>query len=493
MNKMLQKSLHILLLFLIVLGVLISCEPAGDNVVVAKAGQRDIQWQELYLSYNLDPKWGKGLTNEQSFRNQLDYLIDEKIFAQQAEQENLVAGDGDLAGHLEFLEEKELIRALYRQEVKSKIQISDAEYQQAYEYSKITLRYQFVETPDSTRAQDYLARLQKSTVDEILLIDPASERKGESPMVKIGDVDEQIEQAVFPLKLNETAGPVKVGASWYALKVVEGSRELFRSKLDFAENKSKIDQILFDRKAAGVSAAYIRSIMQDKNVRLNPEIFGLVLRHFSRIASSIEGTMPEPVQIPDRELRRVQSSLVDNLDQPVVFFAGESMTVGEFLQQLLNMPAGLRPKVNMAQDLKVAIGRVVRNRYLVEEARRRGLDKDEEVRELVRREQDKVLARTWLRKLQRGVTVSEEEVARFRESEQFAYLEQRLGHEPEEQFVRDIVWDLRFSELRHQEAQRLRGQFAFKVFDKKLLEKIENPGAIIKQDPVGFSYREEFF
>ena len=476
--------------------LLISCGKEADQDTIARAGKRKIGWTELNQSFNLEPKWGRGLTQKEAYYNQLDYLIDEKVFAQEAESEQLQLKNNDFAGYLQFIEEKELIRELYRQEVSSKIIISDDEYQQAYRFSKIQLRYAYIESPDSLRAREYLKQLTAvGDFSKIHLFLSGEDRQGESPWIKYGDVDEELERILFNLGLGEIAGPVRIGGKYYIVQLLEGNRDKFLSEKDFAENKSKIRKIIFDRRAAKVSESYVRKIMSGKEVRLNPAVFAVALNHFSRIAASRsdQDNNLAPVQLRDYELRKVEQNLSDILGEPIVFFADGQMTVAQFLTKLLNMPQGLRPQIHMAKDLKVAIGRVVRNYYFTREARTQGLDKLSTVRDQIQREQDKVLAQVWLKNLQGTIAVSDEDVRKFIASEQYVNLQKKLGHQPDATFVRNIISDLKFNDIRYQAADSLRKKYGIEVNDKKLITEIKNPDEIIKNDPISFSYQEEFY
>jgi hypothetical protein len=475
--------------------LLISCSGESDRESVARAGKRKIGWTELYQSFNLEPKWGRGLTQKEAYSNQLDYLIDEKVFAQEAQAEQLQMNDPDFTGYLQFLEEKELIRELYRREVSSKIIISEDEYRQAYRFSKVHLRYGYIETSDSLRARNYVNQLAAPGMDfnRIGIFSAGEDLRGESPWIKYGDVSAELERVLFNLDLGEAAGPVYSAGKYYAVKLLEANREKFQSELDFAQTKSKIRKIISDRKAAEFSEAYIRKIMSGKDVRLNPTVFAVALNHFTRIALSVQDNLPRPVQLHDQELREIEQNLGDLLAEPIVFFAEGQMTVAEFLTKLLNMPAGLRPRIKMAKDLKVAVGRIVRNYYFVQEARQQGLDKIDAVWERIQIEQDKAWAHAWLKKLQSKIAVSDEEINRFRETAGYVNLQKRLGRVPDTTVIRDILSDLKFNDLRIQSAGNLRTKYGIEIYTDKLLTEIKTPAEIIKNDPISFTYREEFY
>lgn len=112
--------------------------PVADSqpgTAVASAGERSIDWRLLQRSFQLDARWQRGQTREAAYRLQLGYLIDQKLLAQEA-LANGALQDPALAGYLEAIQEKEMIKELYRREVASRVEISEETYRQAYRYSK---------------------------------------------------------------------------------------------------------------------------------------------------------------------------------------------------------------------------------------------------------------------------------------------------------------------------------------------------------------------
>jgi len=96
---------YLLLVILFSLLLLLGCEksvPFDQGDIIATIGPQKIDWKHLQRSYELTPKWGKGLTYKAAYRNQLDFLIDEKLFAQAARSEGLQK-DPKIAGYLDYI------------------------------------------------------------------------------------------------------------------------------------------------------------------------------------------------------------------------------------------------------------------------------------------------------------------------------------------------------------------------------------------------------
>ena len=116
------------------------------------------------------------------------------------------------------------------------------------------------------------------------------------------------------------------------IKLLDGSREILFSESEYAESKSKIRNIIFERKASKLSNQYIYKLLKDENVKLNPEVFSVLSAHFNAIVSAEIGNNPLPVNLTDSELKQVRTTLDDIKNEVLVTYNKGQMTVEEFSQ-----------------------------------------------------------------------------------------------------------------------------------------------------------------
>ncbi len=488
-----MKQFTILLLFLfsISLGLLSCSRQEFSQEVIARVGKRTIDWRLIQRSYQLNPKWGKGLTNKEAYFNQLDFLISQKLYAQAAEEAGLDREE-DVRGYLTFLEEKELIKELYRREVAAKVNISEEEYQRAYRNSKRQVTFHYLITPDSARAFAYYRTLHRVPFQKLKLGVPRKDRKGTTGLLRFGEMDPAIEAFVFDLKPGELAPPVKTRKGWMVIQLVNGVVDKFMSELDFAEQKSKIRKVLFDRKASVIANRYIKDLMRDKDLRLNPPVFFALSRAFSEIVQNKYSEQPIPVFVSNQEVRQTGHRLKDLRDSVLITYRDGQMTVEDFLRYLSNLPNGLRPRVKMQRELKDAIGVAVRNHYLAERARRRGLAKSPRMRYEIAAQRDAFLARYWLKRQRDHLNVSPAEIAQFRRKKKFREIEQRSGRRWSDSEVADLILDYKFALRKVFLADSLRKWYPVQVDSELFLQKIPHPNRLIQNDPIRFVVRELF-
>jgi hypothetical protein len=460
--------------------------------VVATVEERSIDWRMIRRSYHLEPKWGRGLTHREAYQNQLDFLIEQKLFALEATANGLDE-DKSIAGLLEAVKEKEMIKELYRQEVASRVNISDEEYRTAYLRSKKQVKFEFIYTPDINRALIYLAQLKTTPVEDIQLVSPLTEQKGISPMFSYGDITSELEEVVFDMQLNEVKGPIEIDEKYMIVKVVDGEVDKFMSETDFAENKSKIQKVIFDRRARKISDEYIYKILNDQEVKVNSQTFHALAKQFSEIVKSKNSDSPFPIYVSNSELKATETNLKDMAGEVLVTFKDGQFTIEEFLNKLWNMPGGMRPQVNMAPQLKKAIAVTVRNHYLARQAYQQGLDKSPQVLYEVEAESDQLLARYYLRKIRGKITVTPEEVEEFKHKENFAAVYKRLNGKLDDAAIRNIILDYKLGRQRIETADSLGAIYTVSI-DSALVEAhIPKPDEIIREKPAGFAYRDRFY
>jgi len=478
--------------FIIFILLLINCsnENQVKQKVIVTVGDRVIDWKLVKRSFHLDPKWGRGLTIQEAYQNQLDYLIDQKLLAQEAISRGL--SDELLKSRLKYIKEKEMIKELYRREVSSKVEITNQEYQQAYERLKILVQFEFIFTPNLNNVHRYLQKLKSQSIDEINLISPSLEQKGISPMFGFGDMAPEIEDVIFDMELGEVKGPIKIENRYMVIKLIDGIREKFLSESDFAENKNRIRKVLFDRKARKISDEYIYNILKNDEIFINPETFFPLSEHFSLYVSNKNSDDPFPIYLDNKEIKTAQASLKEISDKLLAKYKGGEFTVGEFLRRLFSMPRGMRPQVNMAPQLKKAIAISIRNDYLTRQAYKQGLDKSPVVKYETESQSDEILSRWMLKEMKKKVNVTEAEINDFKQKENFSNVNNQLSGKLTDSVIEDIIRDYKFSIYRKNFSDSLLSVYPVKVDTLLLSENIPDPEKIIKYKPISFSYVEKF-
>jgi hypothetical protein len=463
--------------------------PAEKMDIIAVIGSREIDWKHLQRSFEFIPKWEKGLTYKEAYRIQLDFLIDEKLFSQAAQTEGMQK-NSKYSEYLDFIHKKEMIKELYRQQVKSKIKIPETEYKAAYLKMKKKVQFNYFFSSSLDHATAYQKSLKTYPFEEILLLDLKDDHRGTSPIFSYGDVQQELEEVIFDLKKGEISSPIEVADGYMVVQLIDGSIEKFSSELDFAEKKSKIQKIIFERKARIVANNYIKDLMLDKNLTLNPPIFYALSNQLSVVIKDKVSDTPIPIFVNDQEINLTSKNASDIIDEVLITYRHGEMTVRDFLDELMKMPADLRPNVKMEIQLKNAIGVIIRNKYLFEQARELGLSNHPNVAYEAAIQTDEILSKLWLKKYYE----SKQEYINKSKSD----LEELvLNRNPdvintEQKRSTEMRSELSFQELRMYASDSLKDLYHVTLDTSLLYNLVNQPQDTIRFDPVNMVVRELF-
>jgi hypothetical protein len=469
--------------------LLVGCGKTEEQKdVVARIGNRQIDMKELNRSYALQPQWKRGETELQSYLTQLEQLAIQKVYAQEAEKSRLDA-DSLLQAHLRFLKQKEMIKGLYRTQVRQKVQLDTAEVRRLYEWSKAKVDFEYIFCRDSSRCALYAKELAATAVHDIAFLGDSSVRSGRREGTKVGDVPPELERLLFTSRLHDVRGPVRMPGGFVTWKVVGVLQEKFLFENDFILERQKIESMLTERKADSLSVAYIASLMQDKDLRLNAPVFWKVAEYFFRRVKEahVDPMKIQSVNVTSDELRLLDDDLSAMSEASVASHREGSLTVRQLVRALSNMPGSLRPRVRTPENLKAAIGMVVRNQYLLKEAERQGLDRDPEVLYEYALQRDETLASAYYERVRGKVDITPAEVEAFRKrspvSEEQVFFTLNMT---------SLARDAKTDSLMKVELPRLRSQYRIICDTVKVRSMLRTPDATLNENPVRMFVREIF-
>ncbi|MGA9120115.1 MAG: hypothetical protein WB699_12195 [Bacteroidota bacterium] len=480
-----MKKLCLLSIVVLVAG----CEkPAPPKDAVAVVGDRVIDVRELNRSYVLRPQWKRGQSEMQSYLMQLEALETQKLYAQEAEKLGLDR-DSLMQGYLEFLKQKEMIRGLYRKEVKEKVRIAEPDERRMYEWMKKTVDYAYVFSPDSAQCASYAKLLEFAKGDSITIAPGSPVKAGKKTEGKIGTVPHECEQFLFTGRLHDVSPPIRSEGGFVTVKITGGTQDKFLAENDFASQKESIDKLLTERQSDAIASHYVATLMRDKDLKLDAKVFWQVAEYFWRRVREehVDPMKMQNVYVTGDEIQLLSVDLNTIGDAVVATHRDGTLTVKDLLRALANMPGSLRPRVRTPQNLKDAIGGIVRNQYLLKEAARQGMASDPEVQYEYGLQRDETLANAYYDRRRSGVAVSPEEVEVYK----------RKAPVSEEQVffklnMTSLARDAKIDSILRSELPGLRSQYRTTLDTAKVRSLLKTPDAIIQENPMPIYIREVF-
>jgi hypothetical protein len=229
--------------------------------------------------------------------------------------------------------------------------------------------------------------------------------------------------------------------------------------------------------------------MKDTDLRLNGPVFWGVADHFFKRVKEDhrDPRMINNINVTSDELRILEGDLRSMADATVATHREGKLTVRELVAALSDMPGSLRPRVRTPQNLKDAIGGLVRNQYLLKEAVRQGLDKDPEVLYEYGLQRDETLAAAYYEQRRSHVDVTSEEVRAFEAhapvSENQVFFKFNMTA---------LARDARTDSLLRAELPGLKAHYGVVIDSAKVRATLKTPDVILKEKPMRIFVREIF-
>lgn len=125
-----------------------------------------------------------------------------------------------------------------------------------------------------------------------------------------------------------------------------------------------------------------------------------------------------------------QASLIEGGSEVLATFAGGELTLEDFEAEANKLPPQVKPMLTSPERRRQYLENLIVSKLLIEDARSRGVDKDEEIRRQIEEMENRLILQKAYRDLQDSVTVTDEDVAaQYNEnSDAYSTSEVRASH-----------------------------------------------------------------
>ncbi|MCI0513669.1 peptidylprolyl isomerase [candidate division KSB1 bacterium] len=424
--------------WLLLLG-LVSCGgPELNDETVAIVGQEKITRDALVTSYELFPHWAPALKGEAALQAHLEVLIQKQLFAQAGRRRGYATAP-EIVRIVNWYRDQELRRALYRNEVANQIRITTADLKTAYQKENVQLhvRHLFARTEAQLQVmQQALAQgVAWEEVAAVIFQDSLLARNGgDLGWLGFGQMEETFEDSAYALRIGQISQPVRTRYGYHLIQVQNVRTNVLTSEADFVAQKATLTRALTRRLEKKYAADFIHRFMTPKKVTLLNRTFDLLV---AKIRDQvIDNRSPETLAFPtlkDVELNTLSAGLEAYTKEVLITFTGGQWTIGDFLARLQNLPAHQRPRLDSPAKFRLDLGIMLRNEFLVQEARRQGLEKDAEVQAEVKRWEDDYIFSYFWQTIEDSIQVPEEAAQTFYDQHRSRYWQ------PEQVHVREIL------------------------------------------------------
>ncbi|HQG46141.1 MAG TPA: peptidylprolyl isomerase, partial [bacterium] len=372
---------------LVLTALLLACSLTPlDDRTAALVNREPISIEELRNNIHFMTLYARNKKGRELVDAHLNLLIEKKLFAQEARRQGLEMNPL-VRQVVDWAERDQMIKALYRDEVRNKVQLGEADLRAAFLRGReqVHLRHLFARSEvDALLLKEQLDRgvpfemLAARTFHDSTL----ARSGGDLGYVGYDDIDEKLAETAFALPLHQISPPVQSRYGWHILRVDNRRQQLFNSEAEYQQQRQALAEDLrrkLEKKAAG---AYVDKMMSALEVKMINATFNLLAASVKEVVLGAERKVPnyQPM-LGGREMMQMNEGVGGHNQKVLVVWKGGRLTLGEFLQRVESLPVSERPRIDTPGHLRFDIGKLAMRELLVQQAKRQNLDKDPQVQE----------------------------------------------------------------------------------------------------------------
>lgn len=391
----------------------LACQKTPDDPVVAAWDAHRITLADFRTAYLRVLKQPEKFDSPELREAFLDEMINRVLLAGQARLQGL---DQDERYRLkrEAYYGKCLRDAHYKQVIAPTLRLDDELLKEVYRYTheQRHIRHLFYRTRAAADSAWQLLQ-QGASFDQLAATtfrnSELAANGGDLGWVYWDQLDYDLAMAAFRRKPGSYSAPVRSSHGYHIIRVENARYNPLLDTYDFAIHRDKIKAMVETKMGEMRALDYIRTMMDQADVKLRTPEFALVGRALKRWWLAQTDSSRLAPDSSDVEQPELTPDLWEVRNNPLCIINGEPMTVGWFISNLAYIPRAI-----VRKNVRAALDYSIRDFLLSRDAERRGLGNTPAVKRDVQLFEDYLLQLMLRRQLVRSVTVSEADLqARF--------------------------------------------------------------------------------
>ncbi len=383
-------------------------KPASHETILAKVGDKTISVNEFIrrAEYTPRPAYCRG-ENYIHRKIILNSLVAEKLLALEAGEDNDLTRNHEFQQYILGRKEQAMRQWLFYQVAQKKVKLNPDEVNRTFKRAGRVYEVSFINCPTQEDAQKIRRLLDQGVPFDSLA--KSLNPKGKVPRREINfqaSEPDIVNAHLFSdsVRKGQILGPLEIDRDNFMFLKVNG----WHTQVAFSasQQRNRLDEVkekLTERHALKIYNRYIAKLMKGKTVRFNEPVFRELVnilgpQYFKTAKDKKEAFNKKFWNKDNTELERddAQSKLQKIYNQPFFTVDGHTWTVADFEEELLKHPLVFRkkrfPQHKFAQQFKLAVVDMIRDRYVTQDAYKRGYDKVPEVVRNVNMWRDNLLA-----------------------------------------------------------------------------------------------------
>lgn len=391
-----------------------------ESIVIAKIGGEEISVHDFRLDYEFG--FSQLKTGQNRKLNYLEKMINEKLLSLQGYELGLDKSER-VQRLVKELQEELVIEQVFIDNINSKVVISDQEIREAINKSKVNWKFRYWVEPEKEFASSVCAHMRQygyaATVEKILSSNPETTLKPsdfETSYLTWLDVSPELLSVIQNLELGAISDPIEMGEEFYIFQLLDIRREPV-TEYDYKSRAESYRKILRARKEQELYEKFVSSFMTPKNVVTKGDVFAVLsqnLYEWYKNKKDIEDLNAAIANAKDDRPYLVNIRQI--LNKVLVTFRDGEWTVDDFLK--IYHPKSIKWTENddlgtLQNKFNAQIASAVRDYFLFQKGYKEKATRRPEVKDEIKRWQDKWVYQELRAKIASNIDVSDEEAKKY--------------------------------------------------------------------------------
>jgi len=366
--------------FLLIFFLVMFCKSQKEvkKDIIAWVDDKEITLKDFRSFYELDPNFGIDSTGLSALKDELYLYIYQLLAVRKANKDGL-ASDTFFVRASNWELRQAMLRELFRQDVQSKVEVSEEELKNAYENDNAVVHVRHIFSESRKEIEKYVGRLKNgesfdAIAKEVFKDSTLAAAGGDLGWIKLGELDEDFASAIKNIKSNEISGIVKTKWGYHIIQLLDVKEQLIVNESDFQRKKPALLKKIQRQKSLAISNNYVKSLMSELNPQPDPKIFRLLWESLVPAQERERAVLSPKRTISNKVIEICRSQNYSYLDEPFILYKNGEMTLGEFLEKIESIPLGHRPFFESIRDLSNQIAIFIRDDFLYKRAFSRKLN-----------------------------------------------------------------------------------------------------------------------
>ena len=399
--------------------------PQSEQINLAKIGSEVISKDEFQARYELTPQlYRENKKIKDELKQEFLYsLIAEKLLSLYGDEINIDTTEV-VKKTLKIFEEMFVRDALYKKEIEEKAKAKADSLLNFYLANANNVSLVYIRADNESEINNIYNLLKKGVPFDSLYTE-LNLQDEDTLTISVGQLEEKIEDKIFPLPDDAFTTPIEMKENWYIFKILKRYNPIISKSLGWENDFKKSQKLAKERAERDFYKNYMENFFKNKQVKINGKLLKSFSTHLFSVLKSrvVDNQKAEKLYLMSADIPLIEYQLgKDTLALSFVEMSDRNLNAEEFLDYLKfeNFSVDSLDYQTIMKSLSNKTKDFIEHKMLADEGYRQGLQNNKDVKKQVKMWKDNYFMQLVTSKFIDSAKVADQEIIDF-------YNEQKNG------------------------------------------------------------------